>query len=182
MHLPSLQWWNHSPVSHPAASEMEKKRPGPVSAFQFSHILLERVGRGGKRRGREGGRKGERESGRECSAGLTSPISHRKSHPLFSRIQKERATGKAGYRRFASKSWLSDSHCKNFQEWSIIPIKKLSSEGLQNEGCSAACYQPKRGIILLFLDVSFVTVSHYKMFPLRFCSTDISTHTPPLPL
>lgn len=105
-----------------------------------------------------------------------------RSYSVLFRKQKERATGKAEYRRFASKSWLSDSHCKNFQEWSIIPIKKLSSEGLQNEGCSAACYQPERGIILLFLDVSFLTVSHYKMFPLRLCNTDISTHTPPLPL
>ena len=61
VHLPSLQWWNHSPVSHPAASEMEKKRPGPVSTFQFSHILLERAGRGGKRRGRAGGEGREKE-------------------------------------------------------------------------------------------------------------------------
>lgn len=105
-----------------------------------------------------------------------------RSYSVLFRKQKERATGKPGYRRFASKSWLSDSHCKNFQEWSIIPIKKLSSESLQNEGCSAACYQQERGIILLFLDFSFLIVSHYKMFPLRLCSTDIPTHTHTLPL
>ena len=102
-----------------------------------------------------------------------------RSYSVLFRKQKERAIGKSGYRRFASKSWLSDSHCKNFQEWTIISIKKLSSESLQNEGCSAACYQPERVIILLVLDFSFLTVSHYKMFPLRLCSTHIST--PPTP-
>lgn len=100
-----------------------------------------------------------------------------RSYYVLCRKQKARATGKPAYRNSASKAGHSESHNKNFQERSTLPIKRLSSESLQNEGCPAARYQPGRGIILLLsLDFFFffsLSESHYKLFPLRLCSTDI---------
>ena len=101
----------------------------------------------------------------------------RRYYVLF-RKQKEGATGKPGYRNFASKSWHSDSHhSKNFLEQSKISIHQETLYRVcRMKAVQWPLLQPERGIFYCCPWIFFsppLSEFHCKLFPLRLCSTDI---------